>query len=124
MAFNLLQHSYMKHRIPRGWNMDHTTNLVNIRIDWCRRQIAQASTEPELDGWRAEEDGLRDALLNSDHTDDYRLCPPEIRERYVLGLQDGTALLRTARIERATHAVETSNPSSKMGRDNLSGDER
>ncbi|MBX3304209.1 MAG: hypothetical protein KF693_18505, partial [Nitrospira sp.] len=81
-------------------------------------------TEPEVDGWRAEEDGLRDALLNSDHTDDYRLCPPEIRERYVLGLQDGTALLRTTRIERVTHTGETSNPSSKIGRDNLSGDER
>jgi hypothetical protein len=104
--------------------MERTTNPVNIRIDWCRRQIAQARTEPEVERWRAEENGLRDALLNSDHTEAYRLCPPEIRERYVLGLQDGTALLRTARIKRTIHAVETSNPSSKMGWDNLSGDER
>ncbi len=104
--------------------MSHITNSIAIRIDWCKHQIAQARTEPEVDGWRAEQDGLRDALLNSDHTEDYRLCPPEIRERYVLGLQDGTALLRTARIKRAIHAVEPSHPSSKMGRDDLPGDER
>jgi hypothetical protein len=104
--------------------MNQTTNPINVRIEWCRRQSAQARTEPEVDGWRAEEDGLRDALLNSDHTEAYRLCPPEIRERYVLGLQDGTALLRTSRIKRTIHAVETSNLSFKMGWDNLSRDER
>jgi hypothetical protein len=104
--------------------MNHITNTIAVHIDWCKRQIARARTEPEVDGWRAEEDGLRDALLNTDHTEDYRLCPTEIRERYVLVLQDGTALLRTAQVKRAMHAVETSKPSSKMGRDNLSGDER
>lgn len=105
--------------------MERTTDPIAIRIDWCRRQIAQARTEPEVAGWRAEEDGLRDALLNSDHTEAYRLCPPEIRERYVLGLQDGTALLATSRIARARHAVETSNSSSMVGRGNRSeGDER
>jgi hypothetical protein len=87
--------------------MKHTTNPITVRIEWCRRQIAQARTEPEMDGWRAEEDGLRDALINSDHTDDYRLCPPEVRERYALGFQDGTALLRATRIERVIHAAIT-----------------
>lgn len=104
--------------------MEQTTDPITIRIDWCRRQIAQARTEPELDGWRAEEDGLRDALLNSDHTEDYRLCPPEIRNRYVLGLQDGTALLRTVRIERAIQHAGTYNSTPRVEQDNLSGDER
>lgn len=104
--------------------MERTTNSVTIRINWCRRQIAQARTEPEVDGWRAEEDGLRDALLNCDHTEAYRLCPPEIRKRYVLGLQDGTALLRTACIERTIRDTEAKNRTSQVQRNDLSGDER
>jgi hypothetical protein len=106
--------------------MKHTTNPINVRIEWCRRQIAQARTEPEMDGWRAEEDGLRDALINRDHTDDYRLCPPEIRERYVLGFQDGSALLRAARIERVIHAAITEAPQSAtwMGQDGRRRDEQ
>ena len=74
--------------------MKQTTNLITVRIEWCRRQSAQARTEPEVDGWRAEADGLRDALMNIDHTDSYRLCPPELLRRYEQGFQDGTALLR------------------------------
>lgn len=103
--------------------MEHTTNRVKFRIDWCRDQSAQACTEREADGWRAEEDGLRDALMNSDHTEDYRLCPLEIRERYARGLQDGTALVRAARIERTIQAVGTPDTACRVGRDNRSGDE-
>jgi hypothetical protein len=84
--------------------MKHTTNPLDVRIEWCRRQRAQARTEPEVDGWRAEEDGLLDAVMNSDHTDNYRLCPPEVLRRYMLGFQDGTALLRAARVQRV-HAA-------------------
>lgn len=84
--------------------MEQTTNTINVRIEWCKRQSAQARTESEVDGWRAEADGLRDALMNNDHTDDYRLYPLEIFERYVLGFQDGTALLRAAWVERVIHA--------------------
>lgn len=99
-------------------------NPVKIRIDWCRRQIEQARTTSEIDEWCAEEDGLRDALLNSDHTDDYRLCPPEIRQRYVLGFQDGTALLRAAWLTRAAQATETQDPIPNGERDGRSGDEQ
>jgi hypothetical protein len=106
--------------------MKQTMNPVNVRIEWCMRQSAQARTEPEVDGWRAEADGLRDALMNSDHTDDYRLYPPGIFERYVLGLQDGTALLRAARIERVIHAatVGAPQPAIRMTGDVLLGDHR
>ena len=106
--------------------MKQTTNPVNLRIEWCRRQSAQARTEPEVDGWRAEADGLRDALMNSDHTDDFRLCPHEIFQRYVLGFQDGTALLRAARVQRATHTppIEAPQPASRRGGDVLLGDDR
>lgn len=78
--------------------------LLTLRMAWCREQKALASTEPELDGWCAEEDGLRDALLNRDHTDHYRLSPPEIFDRYVQGFQDGTAMLRAAQAERLIHS--------------------
>ena len=99
--------------------MKHTTNSINVRIEWCRKQSAEAPTEPEGDGWRAEADGLQDALMDTDHTDNYRLCPPDILRRYVLGFQDGTALLRTARVQRMIHAAATSETpqSSRVGSD-------
>jgi hypothetical protein len=106
--------------------MKQTTNPVNLRIEWCRKQCAQARTEPEVDGWHAEADGLRDALMNTDHTDHYRLCPPEILRRYVLGFQDGTALLRAARVQRMSRAATSWTPlqASRMGGDVLRGDDR
>ena len=85
--------------------MKAVANPVTVRIEWCRRQSAQARTEPEIDGWRAEADGLRDALMNADHTDNYQLCPPELLRRYVQGLEDGTALLRAARVQRIDAAA-------------------
>jgi len=103
--------------------MKQTTDPITTRINWCRRQIAQARTEPEEDGWRAEEDGLRDALLNRDHTEDYRSCPPEIRDRYMLGFRDGTALRRTARVERTTQNSRTQNPAPRVEQHDLPGDE-
>lgn len=102
--------------------MEQTTNTINVRIEWCKRQSAQARTESEVDGWRAEADGLRDALTNSDHTDDYRLYPPEIFERYVLGFQDGTALLRAAWVERVIHA--STSGTFQMGGDVLQEEHR
>ena len=106
--------------------MNQTTNSVHVRIEWCTRQSTQARSEPEVDGWRAEAAGLRDALMNSDHTDDYRLYPPEVCERYILGLQDGTALLRAARIERMIHAANTGSPQPGpwIGKDFLRGEDR
>lgn len=104
--------------------MEHTRrNPVKIRIDWCRRQIEQARTEPEVDGWCAEEDGLRDALSNSDHTEAYRLCPPEIRQRYMLGLQDGMVLLRAAWLTRTAQTAEPQDSTPNRERDGRSGDE-
>jgi hypothetical protein len=105
--------------------MKAVANPVTVRIEWCRRQSAQARTEPEIDEWRAEADGLRDALMNSDHTDHYRLCPPEIFRRYVLGLTDGTALLRAARAQGVIPAqTRSSQPATRIGMDLLLGDDR
>lgn len=89
--------------------MKQTTNPVTVRIEWCRKQSTLARTEPEVDGWSAEADGLRDALMNSNHADAYRLCPPEILRRYVLGFQDGTVLLQAARVQHV-HASTTGTP--------------
>ena len=76
-----------------------TTNPVLFRIEWCRRQRTKTHTGPENEGWRAEEEGLRDALLNRDHTSNYRYAAPGMLERYVLGFQDGQALIRAAWID-------------------------
>jgi hypothetical protein len=73
---------------------------IKLRMAWCQSQSAQARTEPELEGWRAEEAGLHDAILKQDRADHYRLSPPEIFDRYVLGFQDGTAMLCATRVER------------------------
>ena len=68
---------------------------IASRIEWCRRQSMQACTPLEAAGWQAEEDGLWDALLNRDHTTQYQHCPPGVFKRYVMGFQDGHALIHT-----------------------------
>ncbi len=77
-----------------------TNPSILARIEWCWWQSTQALTEPELDGWRAEAEGLRDALLNRDHMNHYRDSPPSVFERYVMGFEDGQALIRLAWVER------------------------
>lgn len=71
-----------------------TTNPLVARIEWCRRQRRQAPTQREVEGWCAEEEGLWDALLERDHTDQYRHSLPAVFERYAMGLEDGRALIR------------------------------
>ena len=97
--------------------MKKTINTISVRMEWCRRQSALARTEPEADGWRAEEDGLRDALMDCDHTDQYRLCSPDILRRYLLGFTDATALLKTIRAQWAIHAATTGTPQQATGDD-------
>ncbi len=80
--------------------MGYVTESIVSRMEWCRRQKTQAGERLELDGWHAEEEGLRDALLNRDHTNQYRYCPPGVYERYVMGLQDGLALIRAAAVDQ------------------------
>ena len=79
--------------------MASRSNPVVYRMEWCRRQRTKTCPGPEQDGWQAEEAGLRDALLNRDHTSDYRHAPPDLLERYVLGFQDGQALIRAAWVD-------------------------
>ena len=85
--------------------MDYTTNSVTFRIVWCRRQRIKARTDLEVEAWRAEEEGLRDAILRRDHVTKYRGRSPVLFERYVLGFQDGKALMRVARANRFCHAA-------------------
>lgn len=85
--------------------MNQRLHPITARIAWCRRQREQARSDSEFDGWQAEENGLRDALLNRDHVEDYRLSHPEILERYVMGFEDGTAVLRAERIEHLLHTA-------------------
>jgi hypothetical protein len=80
--------------------MAYATKSIASRIEWCRRQRTQARAQLELEGWQAEEEGLRDALLNSDHTNQYQHCPPGVFKRYVMGFQDGQALIRTAAVDQ------------------------
>ena len=73
------------------------------RIAWCRRQRRQAPTQREVDGWRAEEEGLRDALLKRDRTYQYRYSPSILFERYAMGLEDGRSLIRLGWVDCMWH---------------------
>ena len=76
--------------------MGDATTSIKSHIEWCRRQNTQARTPLEHAGWDAEEEGLRDALLNSNHTYRYQQGPPDVFARYVMGLLYGRQVLRTA----------------------------
>lgn len=93
--------------LNQSWEtlVDTTAYAVTYRIVWCRRQRARACSEVERDAWRAEEDGLRDAVLHRDHVDKYRSYSPNVLERYLLGFQDAKTLLRTTRAARSGHAL-------------------
>ena len=80
--------------------MEYKTKSIASRIEWCQRQKIQARTLLEREGWQAEEEGLRDALLNRVHTNKYLHCPPGVFKRYVIGLQDGEALMHTAAVDQ------------------------
>jgi len=76
--------------------MEYMTKSIASRIEWCLLQKTQARAQLEREGWKAEEEGLRDALLNRNHTNRYQDCPHGVFVRYVMGLQDGQALIRAA----------------------------
>jgi hypothetical protein len=80
-------------------HMAQTSTSIEGRIKWCRRQRTRARTQAELEGWRAEEEGLWDAFLKRDHTYQYRHSPPSVSERYAMGLQDGQVLIRLAWVD-------------------------
>jgi hypothetical protein len=78
--------------------MAHATTPIINRILWCRRQGTLAREQPERDFWRAEEEGLRDALFQQDHMKQYQSSSPEVFKRYAMGLNDGKAIIRVARV--------------------------
>ena len=89
--------------------MEYKTKSIASRIEWCLRQKTQARAPFEVEGWQAEEEGLRDALLNRNHTNQYQHCPPGVFNRYVMGFQDGQALIHAAAMDQhfATPAHRT-----------------
>src|SRR5262245_40104243 len=76
-----------------------TTNPVLFRIEWCGRHRTKTHGGLEHEGWRADEDGLRDGLLTRDHTSNDRHAAPGVLARYVLGFHDGEALYHAAWID-------------------------
>ena len=103
--------------------MKSARDLINARIAWCQRQREQAGTESEADGWRAEEHGLRDALLNKNYTDAYRLSTTKAFCRYVQGLREGRTILRVAQVDGIVSdiATGTPRPGGGVGREFLPG---
>ncbi len=86
--------------------MAYVTRSLTARIDWCRRQSTQACAPLEIAEWRAEAEGLEDALLHRDRTSLYQQGPSCEFVRYVTGLQDGRALIRSGAVKRrATKAI-------------------
>ena len=80
--------------------MADTNKSITARIEWCRQQSTQMCAPLEIAEWRAEAEGLEDALLHRDHTTQYQQGSPSVFERYALGLQDGQAVLRTATVHQ------------------------
>lgn len=78
---------------------DHRASIL-ARIGWCQWQRTLAVTPLEREAWRAEEEGLRDAFLNRDHTKQYRYTRFEVFERYAMGIEDGKTLIRLAHVEK------------------------
>src|SRR5215831_5368020 len=76
-----------------------TSTSIEARIKRCRRQSTQARTQAELEAWRAEEEGLRDALLEKDPPYQDRDRPPAVFEQYALGFEDGNALICLACVD-------------------------
>ncbi|BCA53819.1 hypothetical protein W02_09590 [Nitrospira sp. KM1] len=79
----------------------YAVESIESRIAWCRQQKMQSQASPELERWDAEEEGLRDALLNKDHTNKYKTSTSAVYARYMMGLQDGLALIRAAAANRS-----------------------
>jgi hypothetical protein len=70
------------------------TNIIS-RIAWCRhQQQLHLLTREERAGWRAEEDGLMDALFGRHRMASMRETHRSQLARYHCGLEDGMALLR------------------------------
>jgi hypothetical protein len=76
--------------------MTYTSESIASRIAWCQRQKTQSSAPLDLEAWHAEEEGLRDALFNRNHSNQYQDYPRSVFERYLMGLQDGRAMIRIA----------------------------
>ena len=72
------------------------------RIGWCHRQAMHAFTAAEAKYWSAETQGLIDALLHRDSTPEYERLPG-LRERYMTGLEDGEAIIQTAKARPLCH---------------------
>lgn len=86
-------------------SLEVTHQRINIpliaRIERCQRLKRKSRTEVELDKWYAEEEGLRDALLHRDRTDQFRCSLPAVFDRYAMGLEDGRSIILAACVERA-----------------------
>ena len=80
--------------------MAFQTESLTARIEWCRQQSTQTCAPLEIAEWRAEAEGLEDALLHRDHMNQYQQGSPSVFERYALGLQDGHAVLRAAAVHQ------------------------
>lgn len=101
--------------------MAYANQSIASRIEWCRRQSTQACAPIEIAGWRAEAEGLQDALLDRDHTTQYQQGPPRVFERYATGLEDGRSVLRAAAVLQQFVPATPRTVSHGMGNVNMLG---
>ena len=80
-------------------HMARASTFIVTVIERCRRRRPQACTQVERDASCAEEEGLRDALLDRDHIYQYRDSPPGVFERYAISLHYGRAMIRWACVD-------------------------
>ena len=79
-------------------------NNIISRIEWCRcQQLLPSVTREEREGWRAEEAGLKDALLGRDRAAVVREEHRSQFTRYQRGFEDGHALLSFQQVNFRWH---------------------
>lgn len=81
--------------------MASSSNLIRVRLAWCRVQRREAMTQEDAERYLAEEHGLLDAMHGTDRTEIYRNGPQFWKECYETGLHDGRALLGLQRWSEA-----------------------
>jgi hypothetical protein len=73
--------------------MGLASTLVEKRLARCRVQREHAIAEGEAERFRAEEEGLLDAMLGRNRSEMYGQDQESLRESYRRGLHEGQALL-------------------------------
>ena len=84
--------------------MEYKSKSIASRIEWCRRLKMRARTQLSVKNGKPKRrgSGTRSSIAEFTRTSN---CPPGVFKRYVIGFQDGEALIRTAAADHRSQPV-------------------